>query len=206
MLKRNCFASVFGKYFQFREEDKEGENRSVIHYRGDETCVLNLRRTVTVVFGMVFKDADDVVIGKVLMQDFQEGGRASHTAPRVLFSHKELLCSWKTQMLLWVPTLAMSHLCCSLTTPTQGLRQHHQPDPHVPDHLQYHSKCFKAYVHTHVRAKTSDFLRVLDHACLDAEKKRKENNHWENAFIPLSLGNRGRGAREGAKAGLLAAG
>lgn len=37
MLKRNCFASVFEKYFQFQEEGKEGENRAVIHYRDDET-------------------------------------------------------------------------------------------------------------------------------------------------------------------------
>lgn len=37
MLKRNCFASVFEKYFQFQEEGREGENRAVIHYRDDET-------------------------------------------------------------------------------------------------------------------------------------------------------------------------
>lgn len=37
MLKRNCFASVFEKYFKFQEEGKEGEKRAVIHYRDDET-------------------------------------------------------------------------------------------------------------------------------------------------------------------------
>lgn len=37
MLKRNCFASVFEKYFQFQEEGKKGANRAVIHYRDDET-------------------------------------------------------------------------------------------------------------------------------------------------------------------------
>nr|BAK62760.1 actin-related protein 2/3 complex subunit 2 [Pan troglodytes] len=44
---------------------------------------------VTVVFSTVFKDDDDVVIGKVFMQEFKEGRRASHTAPQVLFSHRE---------------------------------------------------------------------------------------------------------------------
>jgi actin related protein 2/3 complex subunit 2 len=29
------------------------------------------------------------VIGKVFMQEFKEGRRASHTAPQVLFSHRE---------------------------------------------------------------------------------------------------------------------
>lgn len=37
MLKRNCFASVFEKYFRFQEEGKEGEARAVVHYRDDET-------------------------------------------------------------------------------------------------------------------------------------------------------------------------
>lgn len=37
MLKRNCFASVFEKYFKFQEEGKEGEKRAVVHYREDES-------------------------------------------------------------------------------------------------------------------------------------------------------------------------
>lgn len=44
---------------------------------------------MTVVFSTVFKDEDDVVVGKVFMQELKEGRRASHTAPQVLFSHKE---------------------------------------------------------------------------------------------------------------------
>lgn len=36
-LKRNCFASVFEKYFIFQENGNEGESRAVIHYRPEET-------------------------------------------------------------------------------------------------------------------------------------------------------------------------
>ena len=43
----------------------------------------------TVIFSTVFKDADDVIIGKVFMQEFKEGRKASQTAPQVLFSHKD---------------------------------------------------------------------------------------------------------------------
>ncbi|NDJ00201.1 hypothetical protein GWA97_14080, partial [Flavobacterium sp. LaA7.5] len=69
---------------------KEGENRAVIHYRDDETMYVESKKDrVTVVFSTVFKDDDDVVIGKVFMQEFKEGRRASHTAPQVLFSHRE---------------------------------------------------------------------------------------------------------------------
>lgn len=37
LLKRNCFASVFEKYFEFQERGEEGHKRAVIHYREDET-------------------------------------------------------------------------------------------------------------------------------------------------------------------------
>ena len=32
------------------------------------------------------------------------------------------------------------------------------------DYLHYHIKCSKAYIHTRMRAKTSDFLKVLNRA------------------------------------------
>ena len=37
LLKRNCFASVFEKYFEFQQNETEGQKRAVIHYRDDET-------------------------------------------------------------------------------------------------------------------------------------------------------------------------
>ncbi len=44
---------------------------------------------MTVIFSTVFTDDDDVIIGKVFMQEFKEGRRGSQTAPQVLFSHAE---------------------------------------------------------------------------------------------------------------------
>ena len=37
LLKRNCFASVFQKYFECQEEGIETNKRAVIHYRDEET-------------------------------------------------------------------------------------------------------------------------------------------------------------------------
>jgi len=86
-LKRNCFASVFEKYFQFQENGQEGEQRAVIHYREDETLFIEAKSDrVTVIFSTVFKDPDDVVIGKLFLQEFREGRKASQTAPQVLYS------------------------------------------------------------------------------------------------------------------------
>lgn len=44
---------------------------------------------MTVIFSTIFKDVDDMVIGKMFLQELKEGRRASHTAPQVLFSHRE---------------------------------------------------------------------------------------------------------------------
>ena len=37
LLKRNCFASVFEKYFEFQEKGEGGHKRAIVHYRDDET-------------------------------------------------------------------------------------------------------------------------------------------------------------------------
>jgi hypothetical protein len=37
LLKRNCFASVFEKYFEFQAKGTTGNKRAVIQYRDDET-------------------------------------------------------------------------------------------------------------------------------------------------------------------------
>lgn len=38
---------------------------------------------VTVVFSTIFKDPDDVIIGKVFMQEFKEGKRGSQTGEQL---------------------------------------------------------------------------------------------------------------------------
>ncbi|VEL08505.1 unnamed protein product [Protopolystoma xenopodis] len=43
---------------------------------------------VTVIFSTVFKDPDDVIIGKVFMQEFTEVRRRFDRAPQVLYSHR----------------------------------------------------------------------------------------------------------------------
>lgn len=90
LLKRNCFASVFEKYFDFQAAGEEGQKRAVINYRDDETLYVEAKADrVTVVFSTIFRDEDDVVLGKVFMQELKEGRKASHTSPQVLFSHRE---------------------------------------------------------------------------------------------------------------------
>ena len=88
-LKRNCFASVFEKYFEFQEREEEGQTQAVIHYRDDETMYVQAKSDrVTVIFSTIFKDASDIILSEVFMREFREGRKAKATAPTVLFSNK----------------------------------------------------------------------------------------------------------------------
>jgi len=166
LLKRNCFASVFEKYFDFQERGEEGQTRAVIHYRNDETLYVEAKADrVTVVFSTRFRDEDDVVIGKVFMQELKEGLRASHTAPPVLFSHREpprelqntdAVVDNKVGYVTFV--LFPRHTAKNTRDNTINLI-------HMFRHyLHYHIKCSKAYIHSRMRAKTSEFLKVLNRA------------------------------------------
>ncbi|KAH1025868.1 hypothetical protein HUJ05_010503 [Dendroctonus ponderosae] len=119
LLKRNCFASVFEKYFDFQVAGDEGQNRAVIHYRDDETLYVEAKADrVTVVFSTRFRDEDDVIIGKVFMQELKEGLRASHTAPPVLFSHRE-----PPRELQDTDAKVDNNVVCDTNTKTTGLIQ-----------------------------------------------------------------------------------
>lgn len=68
LLKRNCFASVFEMFFDYQESG-DINRQAIINYRDDETMYVKaMEDRVTVVFSTVFKDADDIIIGKVFIQ------------------------------------------------------------------------------------------------------------------------------------------
>ncbi|XP_066977081.1 actin-related protein 2/3 complex subunit 2 isoform X3 [Macrobrachium rosenbergii] len=176
LLKRNCFASVFQKYFECQEEGIETNKRAVIHYRDEETMYVEAKTDrVTVVFSTIFKDPDDIVIGKVFMQEFKEGKRGSQTAPHVLFSHKEPPLELQDtqarqgENIGYVTfVLFPRHTCKAARDNTINLI-------HIfRDYLHYHIKCSKAYIHTRMRAKTSDFLKVLNRARPEPNKAQAD--------------------------------
>ena len=49
-------------------------DRAVIHYRDDETLYVKAGADrVTVIFSTVFKGEDDIILGRVFLQEFNEG-------------------------------------------------------------------------------------------------------------------------------------
>lgn len=166
LLKRNCFASVFEKYFEFQQKEENSQKRAVIHYRDDETMYVEAKKDrVTVIFSTVFKDDDDIVIGKVFMQEFKEGRRQYQQAPQVLFSHKEPPMELqntdaKVGDNIGYITFVLFPRHTSAAARDNTINLIHT----LRDYLHYHIKCSKAYIHSRMRAKTSDFLKVLNRA------------------------------------------
>ncbi|XP_017785046.1 PREDICTED: probable actin-related protein 2/3 complex subunit 2 [Nicrophorus vespilloides] len=166
MLKRNCFASVFEKYFDFQEQGDDGQKRAVIHYRNDETLYVEAKSDrVTVVFSTRFRDDDDVIIGKVFMQELKEGLRASHTAPPVLFSHREPPRELQNTDAVVDNNVGYVTFVLFPRHTARNTRDNTINLIHMFRHyLHYHIKCSKAYIHSRMRAKTSEFLKVLNRA------------------------------------------
>lgn len=174
-LKRNCFASVFEEYFEAQAQGKQ-VRRAVINYRDDETMYVEAKKDrVTVIFSTVFKDDSDVIIGKVFMQEFKEGRRASTSAPQVLFSHKEPPLELKGQDAAVGDNIGYITFVLTARHTNPENRDNTIDLIHTfRNYLHYHIKCSKAYIHTRMRAKTSDFLKVLNRARPEQATKEKK--------------------------------
>jgi len=164
-LKRNCFAAVFERYFTFQEAGNEGEEAAIIHYRDDETMYVEAKADrVTVVFSTVFKDDDDIVLGKVFLQEFKEGRRASATAPQVLFSREPPRGLEGTDARVGEGVGYITFVLFPRHT-HKDTRDNTIDLIHLfRNCLHYHIKCSKAYIHARMRAKTAAFLKVLNRA------------------------------------------
>ncbi|XP_022169174.1 probable actin-related protein 2/3 complex subunit 2 [Myzus persicae] len=184
-FKRNCFASVFEKYFDFQEKGEEGHKRAVINYREDETMYVEAKADrVTVVFSTVFRDSDDIVLGKVFMQELREGRRASQTSPQVLFSHKEPPLELQDTNARVGDEVGYITFVLFPRHTNRAARENTIDLIHMfRDYLHYHIKCTKAYIHSCMRAKTTDFIKVLNRARPESKKSNEKKTISGRSFI-----------------------
>ncbi|KAJ2785392.1 Arp complex subunit [Coemansia interrupta] len=194
MLKRNVLASPFLRAFEYWESQQEGAGPLMAtHYRDDEAIYVQAQQDrVTVIFSTLFKEEVDRVLGKVFLQEFVDARRQAsiQNAPQVFYSSREA-------------PLEIRHL--------QGLKQdesvgyvsfvlfpRHFADPEVRektisqiqlfrDYLHYHIKCAKAYMHSRMRTRVQDFLKVINRAKPDrttvaAEKRTATGRYFRPQF------------------------
>lgn len=187
LLKRNCFASVFEKYFEFQErgelDGKTNQDKSksanatdisqsgLVRFRDDELMYIEARSDrITIIFCTQFKHETDVIIGKIFMQEFREGRRASQTAPQVLFSCKEPPLELRNANACPISDGKVCHTgyITFVLFPRHTRKQVRDNTINLiytfRNYLHYHIKCSKTYVHSRMRLKTDEFLKVLNRA------------------------------------------
>jgi len=176
MLKRNCFAAVFEKYFEYQaKQDLATGNhkRAVIHYRDDETMYVDASADrVIVIFSTVFKDPDDNVLGRVFMEEFKERRRQFQQAPQVIVSYRT-----PPEELKDMPDARIGDNIGYLTfvlfpRHTKAAARDNTINliHTLRNYFHYHIKCCKAYLHAHMRHKTNEFLRRLQLARPEVKK------------------------------------
>eukprot|EP00053_Salpingoeca_punica_P004396 m.48931 g.48931 ORF g.48931 m.48931 type:complete len:315 (-) comp12774_c0_seq1:323-1267(-) len=177
MMRRNCFAAVFEKYFAIQTSGTGLDTKpAVINYRDKESMWVGaLKDRVTVIFSVLFQDADDVIIGKVFMQEFKEGRRQNQQAPQVLFSHREPPVELQgTNATVGDNVGYVTFVLFPRHIDAKNVSKTIDMIHTFRDYLHYHIKCSKAYLHSRMRARTTALLKVLNRARPEVEGKEKK--------------------------------
>ncbi|KAI9291023.1 P34-Arc-domain-containing protein [Neoconidiobolus thromboides FSU 785] len=178
-LKAYCFSAPFDKAFQ---DQLRGNSSSpmLINYREEEKIFIQaLGDRVTVIFSTYFKEEMDQIFAKVFLQEFVDARRdpTVQNAPQVLYSNRE-------------PPLEIRDIQGVIPQDNVGyvtfvFNERHSKDLETReksiniiqtfrDYLHYHIKCSKAYMHSRMRAKVSDFLKVLNRSVPDKQKNERK--------------------------------
>jgi actin related protein 2/3 complex subunit 2 len=161
-FKRHLFAAPFQKAIE-----KKPSELIVFNYRPEEAVFIKAEADrVTVIFDILFRDADDIVLSKVFLQEFADARRTINQAPAVSFSQKE-------------PPLELKGVKGVKAGDNNGfvsfvLFSHHISEGNrdktidliqtFRDYLHYHIKCSKAYMHTRMRNRVDSLLQILNRA------------------------------------------
>jgi len=172
LLKRNALAAPFERGFETQKqlESTGGQGELMqIHYRDEEAMYIQAAPDrVTVIFSTVFLEETDRIFGKVFLQEFVDARRqpSIQNAPQVLYSSRD-------------PPLEIRHVPGLRNSEDIGyvtfvLFPRHFTKSVAPatishiqlfrDYLHYHIKCSKAYMHSRMRHRVSEFQKVLNRA------------------------------------------
>ncbi|MBW0486951.1 hypothetical protein O181_026666 [Austropuccinia psidii MF-1] len=192
LLKRNALAAPFERAFAIQKgleanpPDPNGPPRDpsqdlmILNYRPEEAIYVtpNVDR-VTVIFSTIFREETDMVYGKVFLQEFVDARRrpAIQTAPQILYSNRE-----PPREIKHIPGLAAAENMGYVTFVLFPRHFATADDAFSTisriqlfrDYLHYHIKASKAYIHSRMRARTNEFLKILNRAkpeVIDKERK-----------------------------------
>ncbi|KAI9033171.1 actin-related protein ARPC2 [Hyaloraphidium curvatum] len=177
LLKRNAMAAPYEKAFEAQKEGSDSP-MMVVRYRESEAIYIKgMADRVTVVFSTEFKEEEDRIFGKVFLQEFVDARRQPQTqnSPQVLYSSREPPLELRGQ-----PGLKDSENIGYVTFVL--FPRHFTPPASAADciskiqlfrnYLHYHIKCSKAYMHSRMRTRVAEMLKVLNRAKPEAKERQ----------------------------------
>jgi actin related protein 2/3 complex subunit 2 len=177
LLKRHLMAAPLKRAFAAAEKNQNFSMMSIEYREGEAIYIKAEPERVTVVFSIMFKDADDQVFAKIFLQEFIDAKRNNvvNNPPALSFSTKEAPGEIKGQ-----PGVKEGEGYGFVTFVLFGLHIKNGDKTintiqTFRDYLHYHIKCSKAYLHNRMRLKVEAFLQVLNRAKpTDAAPKEKK--------------------------------
>jgi len=176
LLKRNIFSVPFLALFENIVAGKAGKDVVIIPYRSNEAIYLkpDSDRAI-VVFSIYFHDRDDLVYGKVFLQEFADARKTMNAAPSVNFSQKEAPLEIKGVKGVTEGDdqgfvsfgLFKGHVAGTRAQATIDILQVFR------NYLHYHIKCSKAFMHTRMRNRVNSLLQVLNRAKMKQKEEKK---------------------------------
>lgn len=187
-LKRHSIASAFELAFNRYDElsqqysntntyseeiqaELQKESILVINYRGaDESIYIKPSfDRVTVIFSTTFQDETDKIFGKVFLQEFVDARKRSvQTAPQVLYSHQDppldiqsVVKSGSNDDNKGYVTFVLFPRHLVKGDRRENCISHIQ---FFRNYFHYHIKCSKAYMHSRMRFRVKEFLKILNRA------------------------------------------
>lgn len=187
-LKRHAIAAPFELAFKRYDElaelysssntyseevqaELQNETVLIVKYRGPEECIYikpSFDR-VTVIFSTVFQDETDKVFGKVFLQEFVDARKRSvQTAPQVLYSHSEAPLDIQNVVQGKKEDENKGYITFVLF-PRHLVKGDRRDNciSHIQffrNYFHYHIKVSKAYMHSRMRFRVKEFLKILNRA------------------------------------------
>lgn len=179
LLKRNMLAAPFEAAFaeyeklnaQYQQSGVEPDTRSAVYeinYRDEESIYITPSfDRVTVIFSTIFKDETDTIFGRVFLQEFVDARRrAVQNAPQVLYSHKEPPLEIR-DLIKYSPNEKKGYITFVLFPRHLVPQKKDNTISHIQlfrNYFHYHIKCSKAYMHSRMRSRVNQYLKVLNRA------------------------------------------
>ncbi|CUS12456.1 unnamed protein product [Tuber aestivum] len=193
LLKRNTMAAPFEKaideHHRLAEASKgfnpenaptgEGTEVMVIRYREEEAMYIQASHDrVTVIFSTVFREETDRIFGKVFLSEFVDARRrAIQNAPQVLYRNDPPLEIRNIPGVKDDGTGDIGYITFVLFPRHLTPQRREESISHIQtfrDYFHYHIKAAKAYMHSRMRRRVADFLKVLNRAKPEVEESEKK--------------------------------